>query len=131
MPSTLVRSHSSRTTTGPAEILVVGEGAARETRQLDGREEPVADAERVGGLRLLGPGERAPVGVDGRVHDLLDAPLALGPDDDAPVAERHAVAQEPRPIADGLAEEMGVPACGSRAGRSTSRSPGQAPPRAP
>ena len=57
-------------------------------------EEAVADAERVGGDRLLRPRDGAPGGVDGRVDDLLDPPVALGAHDDPAVAERHAGAQE-------------------------------------
>ena len=62
---------------------------ARRSSSTDGNE-AVADAERVRGDRLLGAGDRPPGGVDGRVDDLLHAAVALGADDDAAVAERHA-----------------------------------------
>src|SRR5581483_8665490 len=74
----------------PAEVLVVREVAAREAEQLDGRYEAVADAEGVRLDVLLGAGDRAPVGVDRRVDDPLDAPVALGADDDPAIAHRHA-----------------------------------------
>ncbi len=90
MPSTLVRSHSSRIDDGTPEIFVVAERAAGEPWQLDGGEEAVADAQRVGGLRLLGAGERAPVGANAGMHDLLDASLAFDANDEAAIAERDA-----------------------------------------
>ena len=44
------------------------------------------------------------------MDDLLDPSVALRPHDDAPVAERHAVAHESRPVSDRLAQELRVPA---------------------
>ena len=127
MPSTLVRSHSSRTTTGPPRSSSYAEGAARETRQLDRWKEAVADAERVGGHRLLGAGDRTPVRIGGGVDHLLDPSVALRTHDDAPVAERHAVAQESRPVSDRLAQELRRSRAPRASRRTTSRMPGAGP----
>ena len=97
-------------TTGPPRSSSYAEGAARETRQLDRWKEAVAYAERVGGLRLLGAWRRTPVRIGAAVDHLLDPSVALGTHDDAPVAERHAVAHESRPVSDRLAQELRVPA---------------------
>ena len=128
MPSTVVRSHSSPDDDRPAEVLVVREVAAREPQQLDGGKEPVADAERVG----RDPSPRVPAStrqsrVDGRVDDLLHPPVALRPHDDAPVAERHAVAQEPRAVADGARAAAARCRARPRGAAATSRGPGPGP----
>ena len=73
-----MRSHSSTARPRPAQVLVVGEVAAGEPQQLDGGEEAVAEAERVGLDPFLAARNGTPLGVGRGVDDLLDPAVALG-----------------------------------------------------
>ena len=93
-----------------AQVLVVGEVAAREPKQLDGGEEAVAETERVGLDPFLAAGDRAPLGVGGGVDDLLHPAVTLRCDDDPPVPKRDARSEERRAVGDGVAEQGHVAA---------------------
>ena len=126
-PRRVVRCHSSDGHDRAAEVLVVGEVAAGEPEQLDRGEEAVAEAERVGLDPLLAAGDRAPVGVGGRVDDLLDPAVALGRDDDPPVAERDARAQQRRAVGDRVAQQGRVAPRGGEEPDDVARRPAAGP----
>ena len=70
---------------------------------------------------LLGSGDHAPVGVDGGVHDRLDPPVALGGDDDPPVAQRDPRTEQRQPVARRVAQQRDVAARGAEHRREVAR----------
>ena len=126
MPGTLVRATASHLDHRPAQVLVVAERAAGQPQQLVGRHEAIAEAERVDGEPLLRAGYHPPVRVDGRVHHLLDPSVALGGDDDAPVAQRHAAAGRAAAGSRPVAQQLRLPGGRPTATRAPRRARGRA-----
>ena len=129
--ATDVRCHVVDHDHRPAEILVVRE--ARNPRAGAARPTGRSRSRRRACRPRLAPRcpARAPVGVDGGVHDTLDAALALGADDDPAVAQRNPAAQElARGSASASRSSAAFPRAAAAMRRDVARARAPAPPRA-